>query len=209
VSNPTNKVMLGNESVRQYIASHLKTAMPDIIDVARSQWSLEDYELPYPVRYDSYDPLTANDYPVIGSLISRTSNWAKIDINEYAEDVYEADYAVRIFCWVRTPELPDGTWKTPEYDSALALRDSMMSLLRSVILTTPSLGSNGALRVEEGSLSEDYLDAMKSSDQSGRWMSGGIISVTISQQEANYVLPIAQANTVLVDGHHLDEGVAP
>ena len=160
---------------------------------------MEAPELTYTQGNDPYDPLTDNKFTMNGSLVSRTRNWRMNDISDVAEQKYSAVYDVRVFLWVRTPQDPQGKWMEPSYDTALRLRDDMLAITRSCLLTTPSLGSGGAARVNEGTMAEDYLDAFKSGDQNPRWMAGGTISFELNVAEQNYKEKIGNANTFIID----------
>ena len=194
-------LMRGATVARAIIENYLRDNLPDLLVVARDQWTLTEYELPDPAGYDSYDPLTANAFPMIGSLVSRTRNWRQRDITDLGEQVYSATYDVKVFLWVRTPATEDGGWEQPVYDSALRLRDDLLAAVRSCILTRPSLGSNGAAQVNEGTMVEDYLDAFKAagSDQNPRWMCGGVLNFEMVLDEQNYQEAAGIAETIGID----------
>lgn len=197
----TAELMRGATHVRQIIADYLQLAVPASIAVGRQQWLLEDWELPLPVVYNSYDPLTAQNFPAIGSLVSRTSRWIRNDYGPMMEEKYDARYNVQVFLWVRTPLKADGvTWADPPYDAALRLRDDMMGVVRGCLLNTPSLKSNGKARLNEATLTEDYFDAIKSSDQNTRWLAGGSISFELDVAESAYNVPLGSADTISVEG---------
>jgi hypothetical protein len=179
--------------------------MPVLIDAAREEYELADHLLPYPLTYKSYDPLSVTLYPSVGSYVTQSRRWTRVDINEMGENVYEARYAIRVFVWCRTPETPDGNWVEPTYDSCMEMRDWMMAILRSTLLNTPSLRSEGTIRLEEDTLTEDFLDAMKANDQSSRWMAGGIVNIEATVQESTYLPRLATANTVVVEASKIQE----
>jgi hypothetical protein len=195
----TGEVMRGATRARAYIEAHLRSSMPPLIIEARSQWNIPDWKLPLPAVYDAYDPLTASVYPIIGSLVSRTSGWRRNDYNEHGEEVYEATYAMRVFVWTITAVDPQGVWESPEYDSAMRMRDDLLGITRSAILSTPSLGMKGIARVNEGTLTEDYLDAIKLSKENSRWAAGGTLSFDMQVVESNFLPIIGEADTVSVD----------
>lgn len=201
----SNVIPTGAPFVRDHLATFMSKDLPILIDAARLQYSLAEHMLPYPLTYKAYDPLSVTQYPSVGSYVPNTRRWTRVGINEMGENVYEARYSIRTFVWVRTPQTADGNWVEPTYDSCMELRDMMMALLRSVLLTTPSLRSNGRIRIEEDTLTEDLLDAIKSNDQSPRWMAGGIINFEATVQEANYLPRLADANTIVVEAGPIQE----
>lgn len=192
-------MMRGASYARKYIADYLSVAIPPLLEEARIEFGLQDFQLPDPLDYNSYDPLQFNKFPSIGSLVSRTSNWRRTDINDYAEEEYEGVYAVRVFIWCRTPELPNGTWEEPSYDAALRVRDDLLGLVRSALLGSPSLNSDGICAINEGTLAEDYYDAFKSNDQSSRWIAGGNLSFDMRVNERTYKDKLGVSENMKID----------
>lgn len=193
-------LMRGATNVRQIIADYLGSVVPAAIAIGRSQWELETWELPDPVRYDAYDPLTAQEFPVVGSLVSRTTGWVRNDYTPTMEEVYDAKYNVIVFLWVRTPLKPDGVWADPTYETTLRLRDDMLGIVRGCLLNTPSMNSNGQVRLNESTLTEEYLDAIKSSDQNSRWLAGASLSFELAVTETAYRVALGSADTITTEG---------
>lgn len=187
-------LMRGVTHVRQCIETHLSTKVPELLIVAREQWGLDQYTLPDPKKYNSYDPLTATEYPSIGSWASRTSGWQMQNLNNRGEEEYSAIYAVRLALWVRTPKTSDDVWIGPVYDTCLRVRDDMTAVVRSCILHSVSLGFPGVCRVRSETLSEDYLDAIKGSDGS-HWFAGTLFSFDMQMNESNYAPVISEGVT--------------
>lgn len=188
-------------NARAYIEDHLSIEMPKLITAARAQWNVADWQLPMPTAYNAYDPLSVSVYPIVGSLVSRSTGWARVDINDHAEEVYEAYYSMRVFVWALTGYNPDPNvqaWEQPEYDSAMRIRDDLLAIMKSCILATPSLGKKGIVKVNERTMTEDYLEAIKLSTQNNRWAAGGVLSFDMQVTESNYAPKIADADTVSV-----------
>lgn len=204
-----NVIPTGAAMVRAHLAQFLSEAMPPLIMAARQQYGFADHLLPMPLSYKAYDPLSIKNYPSLGSYVTQSRRWTRVDVNAMGENVYEAVYAIRAFVWVRTPQTPEGVWIEPTYDTALDLRDRMLALMRSAMLATPSLGSNGKIALQEDTMTEDYLDGIKSNDQSPRWMVGGIVNIDAKVQESNYLLPLASANRVVVEAGPMIQEVTP
>jgi hypothetical protein len=202
---PQQLLMRGVTNLRGYVATFLEAQLPLYLAAARAQWNLEDHRLPTPLKYDSYDPMSSKDFPVVGMYVNRTGNWRRVGINPYAEEQYTGVYAVRLFIWCRTPRQEDEKWVEPEYDEALRVRDDELALLRTCLMRNPSLGSNGACRMEEGSLSEDYLEPILGSGGS-HWLAGGILSFDVVFNEANYSPTINTAEDIQVTVQKMSEG---
>lgn len=194
-------IMRGATRAREFISTYLEGDLPKLITAARAEWGLEPHLLPYPVKYDSYDPLKMDDYPTIGSVIRRTGNWRRRDIID-AEEHYSANYSVMLFVWVATPEGPNGN-PDDTYGETLRLRDDMLGLIRSCLLTRPSFGSEGETKMNENTLSEDYLDAMRISEQSNLWLAGGTITFDMQVSEQNRDIPYGIVENVSLEGSNI------
>lgn len=193
-------LMRGAHTARDYVTTYLADTVPDMLVVARQQWELDEWELPDPETYDSYDPLTVDRYPAIGSITRRTRSWRRTDIDDFAQESYDAVYDMTVFLWCRTPLRPDNTWAAPAYDAALRLRDDLLAVVRGCLLRTPSLNHPGYCRLNENSLTEDYLDAIKvSSEQAQRWAAGGTLSFELQLTETAYQAQVGSADTIVPD----------
>lgn len=192
-------LMRGVTGVRGIIADYLSVAMPQTLVVARQDWLLNQYQLPDPVRYDSYDPLTASEYPVIGSLVVRSSNFVRRDYDSNMAEEYDVRYATRVFMWARTPQLSDGTFESPPYEATLRVRDDLALALRATLLNSLSMGGNEHVCLQEGSMSEEYFDAIRSSSDNNRWMAGVTFAFDLDVTESLSRLPLGTADTITVE----------
>lgn len=206
-------LMRGVTSVRATIKQYLTTAMPAQINIARTQWALTSNLLPYPVRYDSYDPLAADlgAGPVVGSMAVRSNNFGRIDWDAAGDEQYRINYAVRVFTWLKTPHAVNNVnvLLHPEYEQTLKARDDMVAVLRSCILKDLSLGTAAndtpaVLTVNEGTLAEEYPDAMKKNEQINIWYAGGSIAFDVEVVESQYHVPLGTAATITTSATRLN-----
>jgi hypothetical protein len=195
----------GVSAMRAKVVEHLQLVMPPLCDAARTQFNMDPHMMPYPKKYDAYDPNSADVYPTIGLFTSGSTRWTRVDINPAAEEVYEARFQTGIFLWVLTPEKPTGGYETPTYDQTIRLRDDMLALLRSALLSAPSFGSGGGFALDEATVRETYPDAIDLSKQNDRWAAGGMINCEIRVQESNFALPLGVANDVVVEVEPMQE----
>lgn len=200
-----SQLMRGAAYARSFLSAYLSEAMPPLLAAARSEFLLEEWQLPNPLQYDCYDPLTMNVYPSIGSLVRSTGEWKRNDIID-AEEVYSARYKMMLFLWVKTPTDMDGVVSPDAYAETLALRDDMLGLMRSCVLTKPSLNSNGAVEVDEATLAEDYLDAIKHTQESPLWFAGGTLTFDMLVSERNRHTPLGTADEINTD---IGSGITP
>lgn len=150
-------IMRGATYVREAIAQYLESNIPAIIDRARDDWGLDEYELPYPVSYREYEPYALDRYPLIGINVTSAGNFNRVDYDLTMSEKYLTNYTVRLFTWVRTPL--DGAEQTlkPEYNQTIRLRDDMAAIVRAAILLSPSI-NNLTVLWDEDTLSEEYSE---------------------------------------------------
>jgi len=201
--------MRGVYDVRTAIADYLAEAMPVKIAQARAQWNLGSMWLPVPLRYDAYDPLTTNIYPTVGSLVTRSRGFSRIDYNADRNEQYRVQYSTRVFVWVKTPEYIDTNSLVDQpYDSTMKVRDDIVAVLRSTLLDDPSFGTGvpdgPVLEMDEGSINEEYFDAIQQNGQTATWYAGGSIAFDMSSIESQYREPLGSADTITTTVSHLD-----
>lgn len=194
----SGQLMRGAAYARNFLSAYLATEYPPLLATARTEWSLQEWQLPTPLKYDCYDPLTMHVYPSIGSLVRGTGQWKRNDMIA-GEEVYSARYRMMLFIWVKTPIDPEGVVADDAYAETLALRDDMLGLMRSCILTKPSLNSQGNVEVDEATMAEDYLDAIKQSNESPTWFAGGTITFDMRVSEQNRHNPVGTADQFGLD----------
>lgn len=191
----------GAKDVRDLIVDFLATQFPPMIDAAREQWDLPDYMLPYPVKYDLHEPLTMEDYPSVGGIVTASRNMSRWDIDaDDASLYYDVQYDCKVFLWARTPKDANGRWVRPEYQSAIELRDRLMYLMRMLVLNTPMLGHPRVVS-DERSFNEDYLEPIRTNEQTPQWMCGGTLAMTLTKTEQTYMPAVGQADTISVDAY--------
>lgn len=189
----------GAVTVRAVIEDFFATDMPTIIDAARIQWGIDKYLLPHPVAYDAMEPVAADVFPFIGATILSSKPNTRFSTTAAAEEIYSVTYECKVFVWVRTPRDGRNLWITPEYDATLELRDRLLALMRMAVLQRPTLGSaNGFAVVDPRSLSEEYLEPQKTTDQGPQWTCGGTLTMTVEVEEQTYVPILGSASTITV-----------
>ena len=188
----TEPMARGPHTLRAALASHFALTVPGIIDVMRLQnHDLDEEHLPYPVDYNCYDPMHQTDYPVVGAYINSTESWSNVERLKSGSMVYDAAYDTTIFVVARTALLgqePGGLpdWEQPERESAMKMRDSLHTAVRSALLGTPSIGTAGEewrCVVQEETFRETFPDAMKSA-QTNIYLCSGVMNLTIMVREA-------------------------
>ena len=186
-------IFRGATAVRAAIGDYLQLVVPSIIDQARTQWGLNEYELPYPEKYDAYEPYALDRWPMVGLNVTNTQDFSRVDINPDASPSFLARYRVRVFTWVRTPMDANEVPLEPEYSESIRLRDDLAACVRAAILTTGSF-MQPAMVFDETTLSEEYSEA--TGVKGDRFVSGVIHSFDVRFDESVPLVPIGDANTI-------------
>jgi len=193
----------GATAVRDGVITYLSNNVPGMVDQARTDWSLDEYELPYPVGYDAYEPYALDKWPLIGVNVVQSDNFVRLDYDEAMSQSYMSNYLVRVFTWVRTPFNSDETPMEPEYSESIRLRDDLAAVVRATLVRSGSLGQPGAFLFDESSLSEEYSEA--TGVKGDRFVSGVIHSFEVRVDESVPISGVGTANTINVTGQMIDE----
>jgi hypothetical protein len=198
----THIIMRGGTALREYISNFLASAVPGTVDVMREHYGLDEYQLPYPVKYDAIDPtLIGNDeYPAMGCVVLNDRNHIREDVSPTAELIYSAIYSVRFVVIARTPKTADGGWEEQEKATAIRLRDDLTRCLHHVLLQTPSLGQPDFIKMNEVTMTTDYLEPSLINTQSKRWFAASLVTAEIAFTESTWLTAIGTADTVTIQG---------
>lgn len=195
-------MMRGLTEVRAMVSAFLEAQVPLLIDVLRVQRGIEDWELPYPVRYNAYEiNLVANDeYPCIGLQFVNDRTNARVDYTDSMQQEYWMTCQTQLFCVVRTPLDDNEQFPLEHKEAALQLRDDMTTVLKSLILQVPHFGYPNDLRMNaEESFSTDYLEPQLARPQSGRSLVASVINFELQVRQFTYELEYGTASTVDLD----------
>ena len=196
-------LLRGATAVRSAVVNYLTATVPDVVDQARDQWGLNENELPYPVKYDAYEPYALDRWPLIGVNVASASEFTRFQYVRYASGQYMSQYAVRVFTWVRTPMDKDDIPMEPGYSESIRLRDDLSACVRAALLRSGSLGQPDAILFDEASLSENYSEA--TGVKGSRFVAGVIHSFTIRYDETVPLLGLGYTDTIEVVGQLIDE----
>lgn len=185
----------GATAVRQAVIEHLEATVPGIVDEARAEWELDEFQLPYPVAYDAYEPYALDRWPLIGVNVVQSSEFSHIDWSEGYGPQFLAKYLIRVYTWVRTPLDENDTPIEPEYSESIRLRDDIAAIMRAAILSKGHLGRPGQIILDEGSLSEEYSEA--TGVKGDRFVSGVMHSFEIRFDESVPSPIISDPDTIL------------
>lgn len=191
-------LMRGAKLVRKGIADYLRVAVPEQRLYALGQWHFDRMTLPPIDRIEDY-PITDirhADTVTLSVGIGRANNFTRLGYTDRMEEEYEVRYTARVYVAITTPDGSDGTTPDDPYAYAVECRDDMVGLVRSAILTRPTLG-NPAFNVNENSLSEDYSEVVGL--KGGRFSSAGYLSFDLSFDESQYRPILGTADRVVIE----------
>lgn len=193
------QIMRGFERIREIVYTYLQVAMPYYVDASRKAWSVDEFWLPYPAKYDVYDPtlVTNADYPMIGMLAVGDAKHVRVDVLPDASQEYQSTFSTRIILAARSPLGPDGSsWLQPEKEQAMRLCSDLTRVMHGALLQGPGCGRPREVFMEETTLTTDYIEPQMPNSQSKRWVVMSVTSVDFRLTEKTYALPYGIAATI-------------
>ena len=191
----------GATVVRSAVVTYLETVVPEIIDQARTDWEVDEFHLPYPVKYDAYEPYALDRWPLLGVNVTQAGTFNRLHYDDAMSQQYMAEYGIRVFTWVRTPMDENDIPIEPEYSQFIRLRDDLAACVRAALLRSGSLGQPGAILFDESSLTEEYSEA--TGVRGDRYVAGVIHSFSIRVDETVPLTGLGEAETVNIEGDSL------
>ena len=196
----------GATAVRNAVVNYLENMVPIVIDAARDDWDVDEYELPYPVAYDAYEPYALDQWPLIGVNVVQADTFRRINNIQAlgGANEYLSKYLIRVYTWVRTPYDADELPLEPEYSQAIRLRDDLAACVRAALIgKSGSLGQPNAIIFDEASLSEEYSEA--TGVKGDRFVAGVMHSFEIRFDESVPLTIIGASDTIVLDTQTIAE----
>lgn len=189
-------LMRGATAVRSSVVAFLEDRVPKVIDQARDEWELDEFQLPYPLKYDAYEPYALDAWPLLGVNVTSSSSFTRMNFDPVVSDLYLVNYRLRVFTWVRTPMDENEVPIEPEYSESIRLRDDLAAVVRAAMLREPSLGNPG-FYMDEATLQEEYSEA--TAVRGDRFVAGVIHTVDVRVDETTAILPLGTSDTITVE----------
>mgnify|MGYP003650130520 CR=1 FL=1 len=146
--------MEGPAAAKKYVNDFLASDLPTRVLNYRNNLGLSSTELPNPVKYLTYEPLTMDNWPTIITLVESTSQIIRDDMSGTLDPTYQVIYRMRTYVWVRATGP----------DVVTTARDHMTMVVRDALLDRPALrgaeavGDDCDIKVDEGTITEDFSD---------------------------------------------------
>ena len=144
------ELMYGPHFAKQYVNDYLKIDIPARLVRYRNGWNIDDYKLPSPEEYLTYEPLALDQWPTLITVAISTKSFTRIGFMG-TDPIYDVVYGMRTDIWVRTEGSEDVT----------IMRDRLTTVVRSAILDRPCLNRAHEGRdsyIDESTISEEYSD---------------------------------------------------
>ena len=191
------ELMRGGTVVRQAISSHLQEHIPALLEQARTEWELEEWQLPDVEDYQQYDRNELDVWPAIGINVMDSRNFGRVDYESDTSQVYLTKYTIAVYTWVRSPMDDNGDYPTPTYENTIRLRDDYAAIIRNVLLRTPSMGTD-TIQFFEESMTEEYGEPIQA--KGSRWVCGVRHMFTVQNEESTAIQQtLGDAGTIAVD----------
>jgi hypothetical protein len=190
--------MRGPTLLRKRIKDYLMVAVPEQIQIARTQWALTEYQLPLPQKYDAVDPYAADRWPIVGAYVVSDRDNVHRDFNPAMEAEYATRYTCRIFVSVLTPKDSTGEFVrgAEAYEETVRLRDDMKTIVMQALLQSPSLGGFD-IEVMEDTVTTDYDEPMRINEKLPNvYAAAATMTVEVRMTESLYLPPAGEVETV-------------
>jgi hypothetical protein len=168
--------MQGSYKAKNFVNNYLMEDLPRRLVVYRNEWNLDDENLPEPLKYLVYEPVALDTWPTLITVAISMNGLRREGYNKYNDPVYNVDYSMRTYIWV----------KDEDSEQCTAKRDRLVTVVRSALLDSPCLTSHadpqdfGAL-IEESSIREEYSDLTLIKGE--RVMAGAYVAYTLGIEE--------------------------
>lgn len=145
-------LMHGPQFAKEYVTRYLELDMPQRLVSYRNGWNLDDYSLPAPLKYLTYEPIALDHWPTIITVVISTLGMERIDMDRH-HPVYRVGYNMRTYVWCR-----DGG-----SEQVTDMRDRLTTVTRSALLDRPCMKATDPRRtwqavIDESTLREEYSD---------------------------------------------------
>lgn len=178
-------LMQGPQFAKKYVTDYLQQDIPSRLIRYRNGWNVDDYTLPDPLLYLTYEPIALDHWPTVITVVISTNSFDRIGMDPAGNPEYRVSYAMRTYVWVKTEGSDEVTW----------MRDRLTTVLRSALLDHPGLNqcdTTGSVdpMMDESSLREEYSDLTLI--KGDRVLAGAYLGYDLTLNETVYRQPIGQ-----------------
>ena len=192
--------MEGPAKAKKYVSDFLASDLPTRCMNYRNTLYLSDSELPNPVKYLTYEPLTMDNWPTIITLVESTSRIQRDNQGPQLDPEYQVIYRMRTYVWVRAVGP----------DVVTTARDNMTMVVRDALLDRPALrgaaeeGTVADIKVDEGTITEDFSDLTLLKGE--RFLAASFLSYDLSLYETVSRAGLGTMATGVINDSLIDKG---
>jgi hypothetical protein len=181
----TDILMQGPQFAKEYVTDFLQKDMPSRLTRYRNGWNVDDYTLPDPELYLTYEPIALDHWPTIITVAISTSSFERQGFINGTNPIYRVTYSMRTYVWVKT----EGS------EEVTTMRDRLTTVARSALLDYPCLTKSDSTEminpiVDESSLREEYSDLTLI--KGDRVLAGAYLGYDLTLNEVVYRQPMSE-----------------
>lgn len=192
----TDILMQGPQFAKQYVTEFLQQDMPSRLTRYRNGWNVDDYTLPDPELYLTYEPIALDHWPTIITVAISTSSFERQGFLNGTNPIYRVTYSMRTYVWVKT----EGS------EEVTIMRDRLTTATRSALLDHPSLAKCDSTEminpmIDESTIREEYSDLTLI--KGDRVLAGAYLGYDLTLNEVVYRQPMSELESTEVSVFNL------
>lgn len=192
----TDYLMQGPQFAKKYVTDYLQNDMPSRLIRYRNGWNVDDYVLPNPELYLTYEPVALDHWPTVITVVISTNSFTRSGFMDGGNPTYRVSYSMRTYIWVKTEGSEDVT----------LMRDRLTTVARSALLDYPNLRAcdvdgNAHPEIDESTIREEYSDLTLI--KGDRVLAGAYLGYDLTLNEVVYRMPISSLAGVDIQTNNL------
>lgn len=189
-------LMFGPQFAKDFVNNYLQDDIPQRLTRYRNGWGVDDYLLPDPLLYLTYEPIALDHWPTIITVAISTKSIDRTRYTSGTNPRFAITYAMRTYVWVKTEGSQEVT----------LMRDRLSTVLRSAFLDYPSMQATSSqqsveAQVEVHTITEEFSDLTLV--KGDRVLAGGYIGYDLVIHETVYRRPISLVDQIELDPYDL------
>lgn len=192
----TDMLMQGPQFAKKYVTDYLQRDIPNRLTRYRNGWAVDDYTLPNPELYLTYEPIALDHWPTVITVVISTNSFDRAGFVDGGNPIYRVNYSMRTYVWVKT----EGS------EEVTTMRDRLTTVVRSALLDYPNLqacdtSGDANPEMNESTLREEYSDLTLI--KGDRVLAGAYLGYDLSLNEVVYRNPLSSLSGVDIEVQNL------
>lgn len=189
-------LMFGPQFAKDFVNNYLKEDIPQRLIRYRNGWNVDDYALPDPLLYLTYEPIALDHWPTVITVAISTKS---VDRTRYVSGTnprFGITYSMRTYVWAKT----EGS------EEVTIMRDRLATVIRSAFLDYPSMKSSSInqsidAQIDIHTITEEFSDLTLV--KGDRVLAGAYIGYDLVIYETVYRRPIGFVDNIELDPHNI------